>query len=343
MLGIGRRGDVAGDAEQEAKGVDGGERRLKRKVNFVEIRLQMLGAAAVMDTAQPCFEIGEHEVNDRQKSFGNLHVATFRNGGMKIASLAKRRVTAPVVGNDGGAKRNDALNEATQGFGTSVWHYREPNPTGVPSSPPLVEAAAVLALFNLDRTGDENHVVDTLALATSTAADVGFISFDLLSWVATNSILVGPRHAVGPQFVKNLESSFVASQSELSLELDGGHARRSAGNQVGRLEPHRERCVRTFHLGANREVAIVLAVAASQNSWAICKTIAIARRSATWADEPVAPSHALKVSGTRCLVREEALELRQRARKRQIASLKHANNHGRPTSAKMLNILPIVV
>ena len=69
----------------------------------------------------------------------------------------------------------------------------------------------MLALFDIDRTGNENHVVDTSALATSTAADIGFISFDLLSWVATNSILVGSHHA-SPQFVKNLESSFVASQ-----------------------------------------------------------------------------------------------------------------------------------
>jgi|GEM_PF-3500962 len=50
----------------------------------------------------------------------------------------------------------------------------------------------------------------------------------------------------------------------------------------------------------------------------------------------------LKVSCARRLVREEALELRQRARKRQIASFKHVYNHGRPTLAQMLNILPVV-
>jgi hypothetical protein len=37
----------------------------------------------------------------------------------------------------------------------------------------------------------------------------------------------------------------------------------------------------------------------------------------------------------------EALELRQRARKRQIAPLKHVDNHGHPTPAQMLNILPV--
>ena len=61
----------------------------------------MLWADTVMGAAQPGLEIGEHEVNDGQESFGNLHVATFRNGGMKIPSLFKRRVAAPVIGNDG--------------------------------------------------------------------------------------------------------------------------------------------------------------------------------------------------------------------------------------------------
>ena len=97
-----------------------------------------------------------------------------------------------------------------------------------------------------------------------------------------------------------------------------------------------------FHYGASREVAIVLTVATSQNGWAIGETIGIARRSATRTAEPVAPSCALKVSRARRLVRDEVLELPQRAWKRQIASLKHVDNHDRLKSAQMLNILPVV-
>ena len=69
-------------------------------------------------------------MNDGQEGLGNLHVATFRNGSMKIPPLSKRRVAVPVIGNNGGAWRNDALDEATQRFGTSVWHHREPNTSG---------------------------------------------------------------------------------------------------------------------------------------------------------------------------------------------------------------------
>ena len=92
-------------------------------------------------------------MNYWQEGLGNLHVTTFRDGGVNIPSLSKRRVTAPVVGDDRGTWRNDTLDEATQRFGTSVWHHRETNTSGVSSSPALVEAATVLALFNLDRTG----------------------------------------------------------------------------------------------------------------------------------------------------------------------------------------------
>ena len=40
---------------------------------FVEIGLQVLRTDAVMDAAKPGFEIGEHEGNDGQKGFRDLH------------------------------------------------------------------------------------------------------------------------------------------------------------------------------------------------------------------------------------------------------------------------------
>ena len=77
-------------------------------------------------------------MNDGQERLDNLHVAPFGDGGMAIAALTQLRVTASVVGDNGGAGFNGSLNEATQRFGTSVWRHREPNTSGVPPSPPLV-------------------------------------------------------------------------------------------------------------------------------------------------------------------------------------------------------------
>ena len=199
----------------------------------------------------------------------------------------------------------------------------------------------MLALFNLDGTSDENHVVNASALAASTAADVGFIGFDVFAGVATNSILVGPHHA-GPQFVKNLESSLVAWQSELPLELDGRHARRLAGDQVGCPEPHRKRCVRTFHDGASGEARVAVAMTTPTNAGTIGEAIRLSGRAAVVTNEPGVPSGALKVGRARRFVREQSLKLRKRAGKRQIVSFKHVDNHGHPTLAQMLGILPVV-
>ena len=198
----------------------------------------------------------------------------------------------------------------------------------------------MLGLFNLGRTGNENHVVNASALAASTTANVGFIDFDVFSGVAANPILVGTHHA-GPQFVENLESSFVTRQSELPLELDGRYAGRLAGDQVGRPEPHRERCVRTFHDGARSEARVAATFPATKHTWAGGDVSRFISHPAVPANKPITPSCAHKISRTRRLVREDTLKLRQRARKRQIASLKHVENHGCPESVQMLNILPV--
>jgi hypothetical protein len=76
-----------------------------------------------------------------------------------------------------------------------------------------------------------------------------------------------------------------------------------------------------------------------------------ARRNVPWlishpavrANEAIAPSSTLKICSARRFIREETLKLRQRARKRQIASLKNVDSHGGSSVMQMLTILPVVV
>ena len=190
---------------------------------------------------------------------------------------------------------------------------RKPNTSGAPSSPPLVEAATGLALFNLDATGDKHHVVPASALAASAAAAVGFIGLDVLSVVTANPILVGAHHA-GPQFVKNLESRLVTRQSELPLELGGRHSGLLAGNQVGCPEPHGERRVGTFHDRARSDARVAVAMTAPTNAEAIGQAIGLSGCAAVASNEPGSPSGALNVGRAGRFVREQLLKLRQRAR-----------------------------
>ena len=62
----------------------------------------------------------------------------------------------------------------------------------------------------------------------------------------------------------------------------------------------------------------------------------------TRTDEAIIPSRTLKVCRTCCLVRKQALKIRKRARKRQIASLKNVDRHENPKLMQLLNMLPAV-
>ncbi len=65
----------------------------------------MLRADAMMDPAQPGFEVGEDKMDDWQEGFGDLRIAPFRDGGVKIVAPGKAGIAAPIVGDDGGARR----------------------------------------------------------------------------------------------------------------------------------------------------------------------------------------------------------------------------------------------
>ena len=286
----------------------------------------MLLADAVMDAAQPGFEIGEDEVDDRQKGFGDLHIAPFRDSCVEIVALGKASVAAPVVGDNGGAWRHGAFDEATQRLGSSVRHQGEPDTTGIPPTLPLVKAAGMLALTNFDSTGHDDHIMDAAPLAARTSAHVGFIGLDDFFGLTADPILIWSHHA-GAQLVKNLEGSFVARQSELPLELNSRYAGCLTGDQIRRPEPNRERRVCALHDGASGEARIAVAMATPENAGAISKSVRLIRRAAVVTEESITPSRALKVGRACCFVREQSLELWKRARKRQVVSLKHVDNH----------------
>jgi hypothetical protein len=83
-------------------------------------------------------------------------------------------------------------------------------------------------------------------------------------------------------------------------------------------------------------------MATSENAEAIGKTVWLARRAAVATDKPITPFGAFKVGHARRFVREHSLELRKRAGKRQVVSLKHVDNHGCCTLKQMPNILQVV-
>ncbi len=301
----------------------------------------MLRADTVMDAAQPGLEIGEHEVNDRQEGIGNLHVAPLREGGMAIAVFAQLRVTAPVVGDVGGAGCNGALDESALRLGSAILRNGKANTPCVAPGSAYVAAPLLLALADSDRAGNENHAVDAPPFAAGTPTDVGFIGLNVFLGLATNSILIGSHHT-DAKFVKNLERGLVARESELPLKLNSRHARRLTGDQVRCPEPNRAWSVRALHDGASGKAGVTATLPTTEYVGASGDTVRLTGCATTRTDEAIIPSRTLKVCRTCCLVRKQALKIRQRARNRQIASRKNVDRHGSPKLMQLLNILPAV-
>ena len=295
----------------------------------------------MMDTAQPGFEVGKYEMNDRHELFGNLRIAPFRDGHVVIAVLGEPGVAAPVIGNDSGARRHDAFHEAAERCGAPVRHQGKPDASGVAATPSRIELGAGLSLPHLDRGSHEGLMVNASTLSARTAAHPGFIGLDVFSRFSADAVLVGAHHA-DAELMKDLEGGLVARQSELPLELDSRHAGRLTGDQVSRPEPYRERRVRALHDCAGGKTGVAAARAASENAGTIGKAIRLIGHAAVTAHEPVAPAGVFKIGSASRLIWKKALEFRQRARERQITPLKHVDSHGCSSVMQMLNILPVV-
>jgi len=199
----------------------------------------------------------------------------------------------------------------------------------------------MLALTDFDGACHDDHIVDAAPLAVRTTAHVGFIGLDDFFGFTADPILIRSHHA-DAQLVKNLEGSFVARQSELPLELNSRYAWCLTGDQIRRPEPNRERRVCALHDGASGEARVAVAMATPENAGAIGKAVRLTMRAAVVTDESITPSGALKVGRARRFVREQSLEFWKRARKRQVVSLKHVDNHGCHTLEQMSNLLPVV-
>ncbi len=128
---------------------------------------------------------------------------------MKIVAPGKAGIAAPVAGDDGGARRRGAFDEAAERLGTSVRCRGKTDASGVTTGLALVEAAGTLALANFDGTGHDDHVVNAAPLAARTAVHVGFIGLDGIEGLTANSALIRSHHA-DAQLVKDLEGSLVA-------------------------------------------------------------------------------------------------------------------------------------
>ena len=280
-------------------------------------------------------------MNDGQKGFRDLHISSLSDGGVDKAVLAQLRVSAPVVSDNGCSRHHDVFDKAAQRLGASVGYNGKSDTTSVPPGSALIETTVTFALADFDGASHKNHIMDATPLPARAPTHVGFIDLDVLTEIAADPILVRSHHA-DAQLVKNLKGCLVARQPKLPLKLNGRYAGRLAGEQVCSPEPHRERRVSVFHDRACHKARIATTLPATEHARSSGDAIRFADCTATSAGKSVIPPGAFKIGRARRFVWKQALKLRQRTWKRQIASLKNINHHGSSKSAQVLNILHLV-
>ena len=280
-------------------------------------------------------------MDDGQKGFRDFHVASLRDGGMKVSAFPDRRIAAPVVGNNSGARHHGAFDEADQRLCASVRHHRETDAPGIAPGLSLVEAAGAPALPDFDGACHEHHVVNPASFTPRAASNPCFVGLDDLIRLPSDPVLVWAHHA-DTQLMEYLKSGFVARQPELALELDSRYAGRLTGNKVRAPKPDRKRRVRAFHDRARREAGVAATMTAAKYLKTRRNVPWLIGHSAVRADEAISPSSTLKVICARSFVWEQALKLRKRVRERKFFSLKYVDNHDCSTLAQTLNIPPLV-
>src|SRR5271170_152095 len=113
-------------------------------------------AYSVMDADQPCLEIGEDEVDDRQELLGHLGIPTCGNGVVIVTTLAQACVTAPIVRDNQSPRRHGAIDESTKRFGAAVSRDRQPNAARIAPILSAVLRGSGLPMAHLNGAGDKN-------------------------------------------------------------------------------------------------------------------------------------------------------------------------------------------
>src|ERR1039458_5614341 len=158
---IGRAFAVCTDAEQRAERIERIEPAVKAERELVEVGLQVFRLnAPVMRSLQPSLQVRKDKVNDRQKLFGHVRVATLDHGQMRVAALAERCVGRGRIGNDHRTRLNGGIYKAAQGLFATVWNdFKAKAASVAPAAPHGLVALLGRAGADLDGGADQHLIL----------------------------------------------------------------------------------------------------------------------------------------------------------------------------------------
>ena len=227
----------------------------------------MLMPDAMVGSRQPCLQISEDEVDDRQILVGNLGSAAFGDGEVIVATFGEAGIPTPVISDDWCAGRNRSLHEAAKRLRATVRDNGEPDTTSVSPTLARVELGPRLSLTDFNGRGDKDCIVDAPAFSVRSPSDRAFVDCDVLAGSAAYPLLIWAHHARA-ELMENLEGRLVTGDAQLPLKLHGRRPWRLPGHQIGRPEPDMQRRMRPFHHRPHRQSCVSPAGAASKDTGA---------------------------------------------------------------------------
>src|SRR4051812_19955636 len=287
------RSDDSGEAEEPG---EGGLRRaaaVEAEGELVEGGLEGLPPQAVGDAQRPPLGVGEDTVDPGQHEVGRRLADPLR----VVLDLLEVGVAGPAVTDDRAAVGDVAGDEAARALGRVVPDHRQPDAprAGAP---------------DLDRAGDQQLAVARPPgpgrRVPGAERQAGLV--DLHQAAQRRAVGVDHRR---PQLAQRQPGRLVAARAELEPQLPGRHPVPVRRHQPGGGEPDLQRQVAAVHHRARRHRGLAPAGPALQGQ-DLAPEPPEAVVAAPRAGEAPAPAVLQQPLGAGRLVREPALELRQR-------------------------------
>ena len=227
------------------------EAPIESEDELVQVRREVLLAHAVMSAEQPCFEVGEGEVDHGKVSVRLLWVPAEHCGFMRVPQARQRVVALPSIGAHHRPLRHVVLNECDEAVGVAP---RNGPKTKAPRVGPSLERFAVgvvsptsggavltfTAATNLNNSHDGRLVVDATSFTLRPPTHKRLIYLNRI--LSPEGITLRAHHRRS-QFVQHLERGLVPTDAKLALKLKSGLSGCLRRNKIRSPEPDRKRRV----------------------------------------------------------------------------------------------------
>src|SRR3954453_6672727 len=287
------RSDDGGEAEEAGEGGLGRAAAVEAEGELVEVGLEVLRPQAVVDAQRPPLGVGEDAADPGQHQVRRDIADHLR----VVLALLEGAVAGPAVTDDRAAAGDVAGDEAAQALGRVVPDHRQP------------DAPRALAP-DLDRAGDQELAVvrppGPGRRVPGAERQAGLVDLHQ----AAQRRAVGGDHR-RPQLPQQQPGRLVAAQAQLQPQLPGRHPVPVRRHQPGGGEPDLQRQVAAVRDRARRHRGLAPAGPALQGQ-DLAPEPPEAVVAALRAGEARSPAALQQPLGAGRLVREPALELRQR-------------------------------